>query len=185
MTDNDGKDFYDDYWSRTEDQRVYGPMARHTRRLIRSILSGLYYRSVVDIGCGEGTLLRNLFGDRNDMRKVGTDLSPLAVDMASRKNPGIEFKTLDLVNDALPERFDLVICSEVIEHIPDDQAAIRNLAEMTGKYLVITTLGGSMRRHEPDIGHLRNYDPEALKAAVSDAGLKPLRFFQWGWPFFS
>ena len=185
MTDDGGKDFYDDYWSRTEDQRIYGPMARHTRRLIRSILNGLYYRSVVDVGCGEGTLLRNLFGDRNDLRKVGTDLSPLAVEMAAGKNPGIEFKALDLVNDALSERFDLVICSEVIEHIDEDYAAIRNLAQMTGKYLVITTLGGRMRRHEPDIGHLRNYDPESLKTAVSKAGLKPVRLFQWGWPFFS
>lgn len=185
MSEDGGKEFYDDYWSRTEDQRIYGPMARHTRRLIRSILSGLYFRSVADIGCGEGTLLRSLFGDRNDLRKVGTDLSPLAVEMAAGKNPDIEFMTLDLVQETLPEQFDLVICSEVIEHIPDDQAAILNLAKMTGKYLVITTLGGRMRRHEPDIGHLRNYDPEALKTAVAEAGLKPVRMYQWGWPFFS
>jgi GT2 family glycosyltransferase len=181
----DNEVFYDDYWSQAEDQRMLGPVARHQRRLIRSILQGLYYRSVVDVGCGEGTLLRDLFWDRDDLRKVGTDLSPLAVKLAAAKNPGTAFHVLDVSGEALRERFDLEICSEVIEHVPDDEAALRNLVEMTGSYLVITTPGGRMRAHEKDIGHLRNYDPQALKARIEKHGLNVVRMYQWGWPFYS
>jgi hypothetical protein len=42
-----------------------------------------------------------------------------------------------------------------------------------------------MRRHEMDIGHLRNYEPARLKAMVEAAGLKVVRTIEWGWPFFS
>ncbi len=185
MAGTDQKTYYEEFWSRTEDQRVHGPVGRHTRRLIRGMLSGLPYRSVLDVSCGEGTLIAQLFGERDDLRVVGTDFSEAALELARRKNPGAEFRFLDLRQPPLPERFDLVICSEVLEHIEDDAGAVRCLAAMTGRYLLITTLGGRMRAHERDIGHLRNYDPACLERMVADAGLRPVRMLRWGWPFFS
>lgn len=179
------QEFYEDFWSRTEDQRILGPMGRHTRRLIRRILEGISYKSVLDVSCGEGTTIAELFYDRNDLRIVGTDLSENALAMAGQKNPHAEFRKLDLRGEPFPEKFDLVMCSEVIEHLEDDAGAIRCMAAMTGRYLLLTTLGGRMREHEKDIGHLRNYDPEVLKQLVRDAGLVPIRMYQWGWPFFS
>jgi GT2 family glycosyltransferase/SAM-dependent methyltransferase len=179
------QEFYEDFWSRTEDQRILGPMGRHTRRLIRRMLEGLAFKSVLDVSCGEGTTMAELFHDRNDLRIVGTDLSKGALAMAAKKNPHAEFRELDLRNGPFPEKFDLVMCSEVIEHVEDDAGAIKCMAAMTGRYLLLTTLGGRMRDHEKDIGHLRNYDPEGLKQLVRDAGLTPVDMFQWGWPFFS
>jgi len=185
MSSTDQRAFYQDYWSRTGDQRVHGPVARHTRRLLRHALQGLAFRSVLDVGCGEGTMLRELFKDRDDLRLAGTDISPLAVSLATTKNPDHEFILLDLGQAPLKDRFDLVICSEVIEHIENDQQALEHLAAMTNRYLVVTTLAGRMRGHEREIGHLRNYDPEKLKTMVAKTGLKPVRMVQWGWPFFS
>ena len=185
MAETNATEFYEDYWSRTEQQRMYGPVARHTRRLIRQAIAGLEYRTVLDVGCGEGSLIRDLASRRAGLDITGTDLSPRAIELAARKNPALQFKVLDLAAAPLPQRFDLVVCSEVIEHIPDDGQAVRNLAAMTGHYLVITTLGGRRRRHEENIGHLRNYDPAALAAMVAATGLHVARLIQWGWPFYS
>jgi GT2 family glycosyltransferase/SAM-dependent methyltransferase len=185
MPETDSKAYYEDFWSRTEDQRIYGPVGRHTRRLIRRMLLGLSYKSVLDVSCGEGTMIRELFGDRDDLRIVGTDISSAALEMARRKNPGVDFRFLDLNDGPLPERFDLVVCSEVIEHVPDDENAVRVLAQMAGRYLLITTLGGRMRSHEKDIGHQRNYDPDQLERMIESNGLKVIRSYRWGWPFFS
>lgn len=185
MSQTDPRTFYEDFWSRTEDQRIHGPVGKHTRRLIRSVIRGLPIKSVLDVGCGEGTMLAELFADRNDLRIAGTDISEGALAMARKKNPTAEFRTFDLRNTPLDDRFDLVICSEVMEHLPEDEGALRSMAAMTGRYLVLTTLGGRMRRHETDIGHLRNYEPARLKAMVEAAGLKVVRTIEWGWPFFS
>ncbi|MCE9646965.1 MAG: 50S ribosomal protein L11 methyltransferase [Chloroflexi bacterium] len=36
--------------------KVYGPTARHTRRLVLKLLDGLPFESVLDAGCGTGVL---------------------------------------------------------------------------------------------------------------------------------
>ena len=181
----DTSEFYDAYWGEAADQRTRGPMARHVRRLIGRALEGLHFRTVLDAGCGEGTLLSRLFRDRDDVTLTGTDISPLSIRIAAEKNPGVTFEQLDLAGRALDKTYDLVICSEVIEHIEDDEAAIHNLVRMTGRYLVVTTLGGCMRRHEEAIGHLRCYDPDELTRMLAGLGMKPLKVTRWGWPFFS
>ena len=45
-------EFYDTEWSnRWHDMKVYSPVARHTRRLIRRYLDKVDFSSVLDIGC--------------------------------------------------------------------------------------------------------------------------------------
>ena len=49
---------YDQIWSGGwDDMRRYGPMARHTRRLMGVMTRDLTPRSILDVGCGEGSLL--------------------------------------------------------------------------------------------------------------------------------
>jgi hypothetical protein len=80
----------------------------------------------------------------------------------------------------------LVICSEVLEHIPDDIAAIRNLAAMTGRYLVVTTVQGRMRRFEAgEVGHVRNYAYGELVHKIRAAGLRISTTIEWGFPVYT
>ena len=82
------------------------------------------FTSVLDIGCGRGTLLQSLREGRPDTSFTGIELSdePIAIAKAS----GLRVLKHDLA-EGLPfpdETFDLVIFGEVIEHLFDPDAAL-------------------------------------------------------------
>ncbi|QCG93006.1 methyltransferase domain-containing protein (plasmid) [Azospirillum sp. TSA2s] len=177
---------YDESWNtRWHDMRRYGPTGRHLRRIMADLVGRLDYDSVLDVGCGQGDLLESLMRLKPQARYAGVDFSASAVAGAKRRVPTAELDQLDLAAGALDRRFDLVVCTDVVEHIEDDRAAIVNLAAMTGKYLVVTTLQGRMREYEKLVGHYRNYKPGELEAKIRDAGLVVERVVQWGFPFYS
>lgn len=176
---------YDDGWdSRWADMRRLGPTGRHLRRIVARLTAGLAVDTVLDVGCGEGSLIRALQPDRPG-RYAGADFSEAALAIARRRSPDAEFFHLDLVRGGLDRRFDLVLCTDVVEHIEDDRAAIANLAAMTGKYLLVATLQGRMRPFEARVGHVRNYRHGELQEKIAAAGLTIDRVVQWGFPFFS
>src|SRR5207245_631396 len=115
----------------------------------------------------------------------GVDISSEALALARRHLPTARFHSLDVAREALLERFDLVVSIQVIEHIPDDIAALRHMAEMARRYVFVSTLGGRMRRSEVGFGHLRNYSAVELRRKLEMAGLEVVRIYGWGFPFYS
>jgi trans-aconitate methyltransferase len=163
-----------------------GPVHRHMRRLLRRLLAGLDYRSVLDVGCGAGHNLPLLTEGREMERLVGVDVAeePLA---RARRGRG-EFRRLDVQSDALDERFDLVFSSLLLEHLPDDAAALRHLRAMADRHLVATTIAGDFeryRRFDEQVGHVRNYRRGELEAKLADAGFRVRQAIYWGFPFYS
>ncbi len=102
------------------------------------ILNTLPFHNFLDVGGGEGyttALVRDLFG-------VPAYCSDISVEagLQARHLFGIQ----SVANEAarLPFKdnsFDLVLCSEVIEHLATPVYAISELARVASKYLVITT----------------------------------------------
>jgi 2-polyprenyl-3-methyl-5-hydroxy-6-metoxy-1,4-benzoquinol methylase len=177
---------YDASWEhKWNDMRRFGPTGRHLRRIITRMIGGLDYASVLDVGCGQGSLLATLMPLNPSARYAGVDFSEKALAVAQRRAPTAEFATLDLTAGPLDRRFDLVLCTDVVEHIEDDRSAIANLAAMTGRYLLVSTLQGRMRPYETLVGHYRNYAHGELQAKIEACGLKVVRTVEWGFPFFS
>ncbi len=179
---------YDQIWSGGwDDMRRYGPMARHSRRLMREMTGGLNPRSILDVGCGEGSLLAALAAAHPGAALAGVEISENAVALAKRGLPGADVSALDVSTARLNKAFDLVVCADVVEHIADDQAALNNMAAMTasGGAVVVATLQGRMRRFEADIGHMRNYAKGELAAKMTAAGLTVDKTIAWGFPFYS
>ena len=170
-----------------DDMRRYGPMARHSRRLMRRMTDDLAPRSILDIGGGEGSLLQTLGAAHPNAKMTGTDLAATAVELARKQMPQAEFAVLDVTKARLPGTFDLIVCADVVEHIDDDQAALNNMAAMTspGGHVVVATLQGRMRHFEKDVGHVRNYIPGELEDKMRRAGLQIDRVIAWGFPFYS
>lgn len=176
---------YDALWqSAWGDIQRIGPVHRYMRDDLLRVISTLDVRTILDAGCGSGDALALLAGT-GKYQLCGADLSPEALALAGRRAPGVRLELLDLERAALPETFDLVMSVQVVEHLIDDVAAIRHLAEMSSGYVYTSTIAGRMRPSERSIGHVRNYSRVELRTKLELAGLEVLWLRGWGFPFYS
>jgi SAM-dependent methyltransferase len=98
---------------------------------------------VLEIGCGRGGFSRYLASEGADL--VAADLSPAAVDMASRRlEPHDSAEAVVASIEAIPyqrDSFDLVVSLDTIEHVPHPTRAVAELIRVLrpGGRLVLTT----------------------------------------------
>ena len=70
-----------------------------------------------------------------------------------------------------PEIFDIVICSEVLEHLPDDSIALKKMAKvLKDNGTMILTI--PYMEGELSVGHLRRYELESFNGLCNDANLE-------------
>lgn len=178
---------YNEIWSKKwGDMARYGPIHRHHRRLIGALLRDRQIDSVLDIGCGEGTKLDyacHLFP--NIRRVYGFDISPVALQRAQKILPQGQFVAGDIETQPPPFSADLVMCLEVLEHLPNDVQALQNIRMATQKYLLVSTLQGRMRDFERDIGHVRNYQEGELEHKITSCGFRIIAKKIWEFPLYS
>jgi len=104
------------------------PLAEQRRGTILSVLRAEGARRVLDLGCGDGALLRVLLDDRSFIEIVGSDVSWRALEMATRKlkldrmsererSRITLFQSSLTYRDARLEGFDAAVLMEVIEHV--------------------------------------------------------------------
>jgi 2-polyprenyl-3-methyl-5-hydroxy-6-metoxy-1,4-benzoquinol methylase len=177
---------YDVIWKTTwGDVQSYGPFHRHLRRIIKETIRPLKFQSVIDVGCGQGSLLAELRLEFPYIKPSGVDVSESAIELARKRVPDGDFRVLDITRTSLDAKYDLVLCSEVLEHIPDDVVAIQNLRKMTKEYLLVSTPQGRMRDFEKEIGHVRNYACGELVNKIESARFTVVSVVEWGFPFYS
>src|ERR1041385_8226624 len=79
--------------------------------------------SVLEIGSGTGDLIGQLKGKR----KVGIDFSGEMIKISKEKYPETEFILMNAEDISLNEKFDLILVSNLIGHIPDIQKLFEQL----------------------------------------------------------
>ncbi len=180
---------YDAGWEeRWDDMKRYGPYSRHVRSWIHRFVAPLAFTSVLDAGCGQGELLKEMLARYPQIQRVaGIDFSPASINITRQRIEKGRFEVIDLQTQHLDEQYDLVVSIDVMEHIPDDVAALANLRKMTkGHALVSTIQGNSLPQWEVDtVGHVRNYRRGELAAKMEKAGFVVERVVEWGFPFYS
>jgi SAM-dependent methyltransferase len=180
---------YDSGWEdRWDDMKRYGPYSRHVRRWIHHLIAPLNFTSVLDAGCGQGEMLREIQAHYPQVNHVaGIDFSPTSVEITRQRISVGRFEVIDLQTEHLDAVYDLTLSIDVMEHIPDDQAALINLRRMTGKYTLVSSIQGNfLPQWEADtVGHVRNYRHGELIAKMEQAGFVIERVIEWGFPFYS
>jgi SAM-dependent methyltransferase len=106
--------------------------APHKAAVLLEVLRALGWtpRTVVDVGCGTGAVLARFVGEVRE----GWDPSPEAIRRAARhESEGVRFVCGDFLAES--RRVDLVLCVDVLEHVPDDLAFLVALRERADRFL--------------------------------------------------
>ena len=82
---------------------------------------------VLELGCGEGGLLAAV----RPREGVGIDLSPLMIERARRLHPECRFLENDVHAPGLQERFDFIICSDLLNDVWDVQRVLEQAAGLS------------------------------------------------------
>jgi SAM-dependent methyltransferase len=147
-----------------------------TRRSFRGLIDrlGAAGGRVLDVGCGTGVMLREL--PSGWRLAAGCDWSEAA--LAFCRQRGLQpLVRCDAVNLPFSDGvFRLVMALDVIEHLSDDRACVRELARVCGPggYLLIHVPAFELLWSDKDEinRHYRRYGEPALRELVESAGLQ-------------
>jgi len=98
--------------------------------IVNSLVGSLCGSKVLDIGCGDGSISRQFLNNGNHV--VRLDISPDMLELAKASTPdrgAFECRHINanLLDHALPERFDLVLCLGVLAHVPSVDGAFQRI----------------------------------------------------------
>lgn len=149
-----------------------------TYRIIFAVLNK-FLRSrqkILDIGCGAGTISFYLASKKHEV--LGIDISNNAINACResvkrlRLERNAHFEVMNFPKQIPDERFDLIICSEVIEHLYDDDLALKKIFLLLkpGGIAFISAPSinaplyklGLTKDFDQRVGHLRRYSLKEL-----------------------
>ena len=98
-------------------------------------------RSLLDVGCGEGVLVHRWAERLGEKRVVGIDLEEesLQAGWSRRQAPNLEYRTMQAGD--LPfaaNEFDLASAIEVLEHVPDPERTLAEMARCAERHLLVS-----------------------------------------------
>jgi glycosyltransferase involved in cell wall biosynthesis len=142
---------------------------------------------VLEIGAGIGNITRTLVPRDH---YTASDVNPHYLDYlrnASESRPYMEVRAVDLADpdvfSPLAGSYDTVICLNVLEHIPDEGQAVRNLhtaLEPGGVAIVLVPQGPRLfGTLDEALGHQRRYTRESLHEAFEKEGFQIERTFDF------
>ena len=137
---------------------------------------------ILDIGCASGSLIDQISTIKN-VQAYGIDISSQAIKMSESKGI-MNVKTMDASRlNFKDNQFDIIIASDVLEHIKDDKSALLEWKRVLKKngYLIIFVPAHMALWSQNDIysEHFRRYDKYQFKARLSELGVNILRLSYW------
>lgn len=133
----------------------------------RGILQLYRLGSVVDIGCGSGFKLLKYF---SDVRTLGVDV-PTTVEWLKKTYRHRKWEAIHLEGQ-LPAGYDLGICSDVIEHVPNPDVLMEFLSNSSCRRLIISTPDrdalnlGTEDGPPRNVHHIREWNSDEFKQYV-------------------
>ncbi|MDB6093832.1 MAG: Methyltransferase type 11 [Verrucomicrobia bacterium] len=138
---------------------------------------------VLDAGCGTGGLIRRLSNLEPTWRWTGVDLSPEACALA-RTRCGAEIREASITALPFPDAtFEAVVSADVIYHVDDDGAALREFARVLvpGGVAVINVPAHRWlwSYHDEATHAKRRYQRGELTTKMQDADFRVSRVTHW------
>jgi len=118
---------YEQVW-KSEDYRKFSPGLRAIKDFnLLDIIKKDRIRSVLDVGCGSGKAMQYLLTQMPELRVHGFDIASNCLDDFFKGSDCLT--TGCLWSDPLPEGYDTIICTDVMEHIDPEhvEASLKNI----------------------------------------------------------
>ena len=152
---------------------------RHVFGLVRPQLG----TQVLEVGCGIGTMSRQMLDTNPALQLVCIEPNANCARRAHEELHGQTRVTIRMchleeceLSELQQQRFDTVVCVNVLEHIEDDVSALAMFREVVagtgGKVLIfVPAVQRIYGPHDAALGHHRRYSRRSLAAAFQSAGL--------------
>ena len=155
---------------------------RHTIDILTPLIFG-NKKTVLDYGCGVGTI--DFYLASKGCNVHGVEISKKAIEICRTSAETIGVSNLTKfygLNKKINKKFDIIICSEVIEHVSNDMGLLKRLSKnlKKGGNLIVTTPSinsplfklGIAKSFDKRVGHLRRYDPIDLTSQIQSIGFR-------------
>ena len=186
--------FYEKYHSRRKRQKRIINDNNLTYTNILSPLNSVLYgvNNILDIGCGVGTL--SLYLGNKGYSVEGIDISNKAIAQAKSASllfglgNNVKFYASNIESLKFKKRYDLIILSEVLEHLEDEEGTLGKVNKLLkrGGILFCTVPSKNaplyrlrlLRTFDKSVGHLRRYDDEALSRLLVKNKFKIIKTYK-------
>jgi 2-polyprenyl-3-methyl-5-hydroxy-6-metoxy-1,4-benzoquinol methylase len=98
-------------------------------------------QSLLDVGCGEGVLVHRWAQQLDGRRVIGIDLeeSSIQAGWAEHQAPNLEYRVMEAANLPFADGdFDLASAIEVLEHVPDPEHTLDEMARCAARHLLVS-----------------------------------------------
>jgi len=141
--------------------------------------------SVLDVGCGEGVLTVEWAERLGDRRVVGIDLDDpnLRAEWERRTRANLEFCAEEATRLSFgDDEFDMAAAIEVLEHVPDPEATLAEMARVARRHLLVSVpreplwrglnmaRGAYLRDLGNTPGHVNHWSKRAFVSLLSRHG---------------
>jgi len=147
-------------------------------------------KRILDVGCASGWFVSELSKRFAKARCYGIDIYDKGIKFAERTYPKIEFKVADAHKIPYKKNtFDLVVCTEVLEHLDDPKSAILEIkrvlkrgglaiVELDSGNLLFSIVWYIWRKFSGKVwkdSHLHSFNIKKLEKMIESCNLKILR----------
>lgn len=156
-------------------------------RNLLSLISTKKVESILDVGCGEGFTLNRLRENKIGSSWEGIEYSDIAIELGKKTYPETKITKGSIYE--LPYKdnsFDLVLSTEVLEHLEDPQKGLKELIRVSKRYVMVSVpneplfmfaqfvRGKNWSRLGNDIEHINHWTFWQFKNFVKKQNIKVL-----------
>ena len=129
---------------------------------------------ILDVGCGVGNMLENIYKNDNTHDLYGSDIDPICLNITQDRIAHVKaIKINDVIDlfdkSVLNEKFDIITMSHVLEHVTRPYDTVNGLMDMLnpGGHLILAVpnpvrldvfLFSLFRRYTVNKGHVQTWD---------------------------
>ena len=186
------KNLYEEFHKDTTLQKKIISKSNFTYRIILNEINNLNLinSKILDIGCGAGTIDFYLASKGNTV--LGIDISKNSIECCKESakvmklEDNTNFRVMNFPDEYPKDKFDFILCEEVLEHLEDDKGALEVMFSLllNDGFALITVPSlnaplyklGLVKKFDQRVGHLRRYSTKEILDKCQKANFKIIFF---------